>query len=425
MSADGGAVGAQARPDDREKAPLLSVEEARSRIVGALDVLGNESVALADALGRVLAADIRARFSHPPAAVSSMDGYALRSQDAASLPLRLRRIGASRAGESFDGIVAPGTCVRIFTGATMPRGADLIALQEDASESDGHVTIDAVPAKGKFIRPAGFDFPAGAVCTTRGEVLTARRVGLLAMAGHNAVPVIRKPKVAVLATGDELVPPGETPGKDQIVGSNSVALSAAIAGWGGAPVDLGIVADRREAIAAALDRARSADLLVTTGGASVGEHDLVHAGLAERGFALDFWRIAMRPGKPLMFGQAAGLPVLSLPGNPVSALVCALLFLRPAMAAMLGLANTQPVFERAMLTGPLPANDRREDYLRARLEIAADGRACVETFPTQDSSMLMTLTHADVLVRRRPFAPPAQAGDLVEVIRFDRLDSML
>ncbi len=416
---------AKPQPAGKGKSPLLSVEEARARIVSAFRVLDCEDIELQNAYGRVLGADIRAKVSHPPVAVSAMDGYALRSEDAASLPARLRRVGESRAGQSFDGPIERGTCVRIFTGGTVPAGADLIALQEDATESHGIVEITDVPATGKHIRRAGLDFQADAVCASKGETLTARHIGLLAMAGHSLVPVIRKPRVAILATGDELVPPGKIPGKDQIVGSNSIALSAVVTAWGGIAIDLGIAADRREAIAAALDRAKSADLLVTTGGASVGDHDLVHAALRERGFSLDFWRIAMRPGKPLMFGQAAGLPVLSMPGNPVSALVCALLFLRPAMAAMLGLAHKEPVFEQARLISPLPENDRREDYMRARTEPDADGILRVEAFPTQDSSMLMTLTNANALIRREPFAPEAKAGEQVDVIRLDRQDNSL
>lgn len=403
------------------KPALLSVEEARSRILAAMPLMGSESVPLPAAHGRVASDDVAARMSHPPVAVSAMDGYALRSDDVRELPVRLRQIGVSRAGVRFAGTLTPGACVRIFTGAMVPDGADLIALQEDATEAGGDVEIREVPRKGQHIRRAGLDFTAGQVCVGKGRVITARDIGLLAASGHVEVPVRRRPRIAILSTGDELVAPGDVPGPDQIVGSNGVALAAAVAGWGGVPIDLGIAPDRAEAIAAASDRARDADMLATTGGASVGEHDLVQTSFMQRGFVSSFWRIAMRPGKPLMFGRIGDLPVLSMPGNPVSAMVCALLFVRPALQAMLGAAPTAPVFETAVLGAAMPANDVREDYVRATLERGEAGRLVVRPFPTQDSSMQMTLAQAEALIRRAPFAPPAAQGESVDVIRFDCL----
>jgi molybdopterin molybdotransferase len=347
-----------------------------------------------------------------------MDGYACRSKDVTRLPARLRKIGISRAGERFQGDVAASTCVRIFTGGIVPEGADVIALQEDAVEIGGEVEIREVPAVGKHIRRAGLDFAAGEVCLTKGRALTARDIGLLAACGHARIPMRRRPIVAILSTGDELVAPGDAPGADQIVGSNGAGLAAAVTAWGATPVDLGIVPDSIETIAAAVEQAKDADMLVTTGGASVGDHDLVQAGLARRGFVADFWRIAMRPGKPLLFGRLGELPILGLPGNPVSALVCALIFLRPAVRKMLDIRPAVPNFETAILGAGMAKNDQREDYVRARLELNG-GRATAFPFPAQDSSMLMTLAKANALIRRRPFAPPALEGAEIEIIRLD------
>ncbi|MCC6946827.1 MAG: molybdopterin molybdotransferase MoeA [Bradyrhizobiaceae bacterium] len=398
---------------------LLPVEEARARILAAMLLLDCERIPVSAAHGRVTGEDVAARLSHPPSAVSAMDGYALRSADAEKLPVRLRKAGVSRAGARFAGQVEPGACVQIFTGAAVPDGADLIAVQEEASEEDGIVEIRKVPSPGRHIRAAGLDFKAGQVCVPAGRALSARDVGLIASCGHAQIPVRRRPRIAILSTGDELVEPGVEPGPDQIPASNSIALAAAVASWGGEPLDLGIARDETNAIAQAADLARGADLLVTTGGASVGEHDLVQAAMRTRGLVVDFWRIAMRPGKPLMFGRIGELPVLAMPGNPVSALVCAILFLRPAMNRMLGLADAGPHFEPARLGVPMKANDSREDYIRTRLERAADGSLVAHPFTTQDSSMLMTLSEAGGLLRRASFAPPAEAGENVDVIRFD------
>ena len=407
-----------ARPSD-----LLVVGAARARIVAAMSTIGTESVEVGHAIGRVLAADVSALVAHPPAAVSAMDGYACRSADVATMPARLRKVGVSKAGAGHDGGLAAGECVRIFTGARVPAGADVIALQEDAVEHDGVVEISEVPKPGQFIRPAGQDFALGQVCVGGARVLTARDVGMIASCGHAAVEVRRMPRIAILSTGDELLAPGLAPrGPDSIMASNGVALAGAVARWGGEPIDLGVAPDRLEAISAAVDTAAGADLLVTTGGASVGDHDLVHAALSARGFATDFHKIAMRPGKPLMFGRLGAMPVLGMPGNPVSALVCAVLFLRPALRAMLGLAQTEPIFARAVLASAMPENDRREDYVRARLTREAAGHLVAEPLPRQDSGMALTLARADGLIRRAPFAAPAKAGEGVEVIDFAQCD---
>ena len=407
----------------RPASSWLSVEEARARILAAVQVLGLETVAVERSHGRVTADDIRARTSHPPVPVSAMDGYAVRAEDVAHLPARLRTIGVSRAGARFSGAVTPGTCVRIFTGAMVPDGADVIALQEDATATGDEVEISAAPPKHQYIRPAGLDFAAGQICVRAGRTLTARDVGLLASSGHGQLDVRRQPRVAILSTGDELVAPGTIPGPDQIVGSNGVALAAAVASWGAVAIDIGIAADDVQAIAAAAERALDADILVTTGGASAGDHDLVHAGIVQTGFVPDFWKIAMTPGKPLMFGRIGSMPVIGMPGNPVSALVCSILFLRPVLRKMLGMASTDPAFESATLGAAMGANDRREAYARATLERAADGRLVARPYPTQDSSMQMALANAEALIRRRPLAPAAEPGEQVEIIRLDLVES--
>lgn len=411
----------QVTDGDKTSAPgskLLSVIEAQARILAVLRLMPVEVVPLPQAYGRVCAADIKARLDNPPTPVSAMDGYACRSADVKSLPSRLRKVGVSRAGEHFPGGLTAGCCVRIFTGATVPDGADIIALQEDATETGDAVEIREVPRIGQHIRRAGLNFVTGQVCVEVGRVLTARDIGLLASSGNARIAVRRKPRVTLLSTGDELVKPGVDPGSDQIVASNGVALAAAVEGWGGIPIDLGIAPDQTDAIAAAIDQARESDLLVTTGGASVGDHDLVQASLAQRGFSSSFWRIAMRPGKPLMFGRLDALPVLTMPGNPVSALVCALLFLRPALRAMFGMTPAVPPFDKAVLGAAMPENDKREDYVRGTLEHRG-GEMVVRPFPTQDSSMLLALARADVLIQRPSFAPPAKEGEDVHIIRLE------
>ena len=402
---------------------LLSVEEACSRIVEPIRPLSVLRIELGTALGRALAEDIVASRAHPPAAVAAMDGYAIRSADALSLPVKLRKVGASKAGARFEGKVSAGNCVRIFTGATFPDGADTIALQEDASELGDDVEIARVPEPGRHIRPVGTSYSAGQLCLAKGRVLTARDIGVIASCGYAHVSVRRKPRVAILATGDELVDPGGSPGPDQIFGSNNAAIAAAVAAWGGEPIDLGIAPDRIEAIAGAINGAIGADLFVTTGGASVGEHDLVRNALATRGFTPGFWKVAIRPGKPVIFGMIGDMPVLGLSGNPVSALVSALMFVRPAIGAMLGLPARQTIFEQAVLGAAMPDNQRREDYVRASLERDPDGKIIAFPFPVQDSAMLLTLANADGLIRRRPYAPPAPKGTLVDVIVFNHLGS--
>jgi len=395
---------------------MIPVEEARARIAGAFAPLPAETVALSEALGRTLAEDVAARVTQPPQDVSAMDGYAVRAADLADVPVRLSVVGRVPAGGAYDGALGPGQAVRIFTGATVPAGADAIVIQENTETAGDDVLIKESVPPGRFVRPAGLDFRAGEVGLPAGRLLSARDIGLAAAMNRPWLSVHRRPRIALLGTGDEVVLPGEAPGPNQIVGSNSFSLAAFVTACGGVPVNLGVVPDDADALATGVARAQGADLLVTTGGVSVGEHDLVRDVLGERGLKLDFWRIAMRPGKPLLFGEVGSLPVLGLPGNPVSTVVCAAVFLRPAMAVMLGRPEPETALDSAVLGGDLPANDRRQDYLRAELRIDAAGRRVAAPFSRQDSSMLAMLARADCLIVRPPFAAPAEAGTTVPIL---------
>ena len=347
-----------------------------------------------------------------------MDGYAVRAADAGH-GARLRVIGVAAAGRGFRGRVGPGEAVRIFTGAPVPEGADAVLIQEDADRSDEETIIvrDAVLA-GRNIRPAGLDFREGDSLLQRGRIMDMAAMAIAAAMNYAAVPVRRRPKVAIVATGDELVPLGGTPGADQIIASNSYGIAALAREAGAVPYDLGIAIDDSAAIGRAIDAAVAlpADILVTLGGASVGEMDLVRQTLEQKGMALDFWKIAMRPGRPLMFGRLGALHVLGMPGNPVSSLVCALLFLKPLIGALLGDPYAD-MSEAAVLGGDLPANDWRQDYLRASLAERRDAPPVATAFPLQDSSMLSTLAAADCLIIRPPLAPPARAGEPCRIVR--------
>jgi molybdopterin molybdotransferase len=402
---------------------LLPVEEAIRRIVAGVDPLDVETVALAEAPGRTLAMPLAARRTQPPFPASAMDGYALRAVDA-TVTAQLKVIGMSAAGRRFAGKIGPGETVRIFTGAPVPPGADAVLIQEHAELVDERTMRPKEPvAAGKNIRSAGLDFREGDVLLAAGTRVGMREVATAAAMDHPTIPVRRRPVVAIIATGDELVAPGTRPGPDQIIASNSFGIAAFVTANGGEPRDLGIVGDTPDALGAAVERARGlpADVLVTLGGASVGEHDLVKDVLAAKGMTLDFWKIAMRPGKPLMFGhlqKPAGGPlrVLGLPGNPVSSLVCAILFLKPLMAVLLGEPLTPPE-EPGMLGGPLPANDGRQDYLRATMARPDQGVPIATALPVQDSSMLSALARAGCLIVRPPNAPAARAGEPCRIIR--------
>ena len=399
---------------------MISVDEARARILANLHPTPAEVVALANAWNRVTAQPVTARLTQPPADVSAMDGYALRAGDG-TLGATLGLIGAAPAGHPFAGRVGPGQIVRLFTGSVVPDGADGILLQEDATRDGDRVTVNEAVTLGRHIRRAGQDFAAGDIVVQAGRKISARDVGLAAAANHPWITVHRRPRIAILATGDEIAMPGDPIPTGGIVSSNSHALAALVRAGGGDPIVLPIAADTREAVAAVADTVMGMDLLVTTGGASVGDHDLVISGLQTRGLVVDFWQIAMRPGKPLLFGQMGAIPVLGLPGNPVSAMVCAILFLLPALARLSGLPAAPPPTSRAVLGVAVKANDHRADHLRSSVDIRADGVAVATPFPVQDSAMLRRLARADALVLRPPNAPASPEGAEVNVIRLDTL----
>ncbi|MFC0410393.1 molybdopterin molybdotransferase MoeA [Roseomonas elaeocarpi] len=399
---------------------MIPVEEALMRVLGALSPVSAETVALPEAWGRVLARPVAARLSQPPADVSAMDGYAVRAADATE-GARLALIGAAPAGHPFEGEVGFGQAVRIFTGGFVPRGADGILLQEDAERSGDSVLVRETVRAGRWIRAAGLDFREGESLLQPGRALSARDVGLAAAANHPWLTVHRRPTVGILATGDEIVLPGEPLPRGSIVSSNAHALAALVRAGGGQPVVLPVARDSAEALADTVGAAARCDILVTSGGASVGEHDLVRSALAPHGFAQDFWRIAMRPGKPLIWGRLGEVPLLGLPGNPVSALVCGILFLLPALRRLSGLERCETPLTRAATATALPANDGRQDYLRARVEQVEGELPRVEVFARQDSSMLQLLAAASALVIRAPHAEALPAGAEVRMIELGNL----
>ncbi len=398
---------------------MLSVEEARSRILEALSPTPAETVALPAAWGRVLARPVLSRVTQPPADVSAMDGYAVRAADAVE-GARLAVTGVAPAGHPFEGQVGPGGAVRIFTGGFVPPGADAILLQEDAeTPAPGQVLVKEGVRQGRWIRRRGLDFAEGEELLPAGRRLTARDVGLAAAANHPWATVHRQPRIGILATGDEIALPGDPIPPGGIVSSNAHALAALVRAGGGDPLVLPIAPDDRDAIAEAARAARACDMLVTTGGASVGDHDLVQSALGPEGFALDFWQIAMRPGKPLIWGRLGHTPVLGLPGNPVSAMACGVIFLLPALQRLSGDRGPPAPRRIAARAGaPLAANDKRADHLRATLAVSPeDGTTVIATpFPVQDSSMLKTLARAEGLILRAPHAPALPEGAPVEVI---------
>ncbi|HEX5279354.1 MAG TPA: gephyrin-like molybdotransferase Glp [Micropepsaceae bacterium] len=395
---------------------MIAVDEAISRIVRSFTALSAEDVALTDACGRALAADVTAGFDQPPSDVSAMDGYAVRAADAAP-DSRLKVIGESPAGKPFGGDVGEMEAVRIFTGGVMPSGADAVVIQEDVRRTDDLITISEAPKPGENIRARGLDFCNGEILIPSGKRLTARDIAVIAAADVPVVRVTRKPRVVLFATGDELSRPGEPRKDGGIVASSTYAIQAMIRNWGGEAIDGGILPDRIEAFESLPRLTKDANLIVTQGGASVGDHDLVQAALGRHGFVLDFWKIAMRPGKPLIFGRMGDTPLIGLPGNPVSAMVCAQLFIRPAIAKMLGCAYQAPVVS-AFLTSPLPANGKRQDYVRARLDTGS-GQVVVTPFRLQDSSTQKIFAEAHALIIRAPDSLAAAAGDRVDALLLD------
>jgi molybdopterin molybdotransferase len=388
---------------------LLPVAEAQARLLALATLLPVETVPLIQAAGRWATADILARRTQPAADLSMMDGYAIRFAD---LPGPWQVIGESRAGAGFEGTIERGQAARIFTGAPVPEGADAILVQEEATR-DGDALLlagEGPPVKGSSIRTRGGDFAEGARLVAAGNRLTPGRIAAAAMGGHGALAVRRRPRVTLISTGDELVPPGEAAHGVTLPASNGAMLQALIGGSADIR-DAGIVPDRLEALVAAFRHA-DADIIVTTGGASVGDHDLVRPALAEAGAELDFWRIAMRPGKPLLAGKLGDAIVLGLPGNPVSAFVTAQLFLLPLIAHLGGASAPIPPTEPAILDAALPAVGNRDDYVRATL---IGGR--VTPLANQDSAALATLAFADALIVRPAGAAAAAVGETVDIFR--------
>lgn len=400
---------------------MLSVDEALSRILAGVQPLELETVSLQEGLGRVLAQPLKALRTQPPFHSSAMDGYAVRAEDVRPHGY-LDVIGSSRAGAGFSGSLKAGEAVRIFTGAPVPEGADAVLIQEDTTQTGNGIVANTAVQIGQNIRMAGIDFRSGDEHILAGRPLSPRDLGLAAGLGHTLLQVHRRPRVALLSTGDELVSPGSVPGPDQIIATNSIAVAGLVQANGGECVDLGIVPDNRTPLLQAIAQVSelNSDILVTFGGVSVGDHDLVHEVLGDAGCRYGFWKIAMKPGKPMLYGTLEQTRVLGLPGNPVSAHVCALLYLRPLLRALQNRADVPPSFHTVGLGSALPANGPREHYIRALLRTGLDGETSAYPFENQDSSLMSTMAQADALIRRLPYAPEAMVGEKCLIMPLDQ-----
>ncbi len=399
---------------------MISVAEALQNILKPLSPVGAETISFEDGVGRVLAADILSRRNQPPNDVSAMDGYAVKYQDLKDLPVTLPIVGESPAGGSYDKELQSGETVRIFTGATLPEGADSVNMQENANRNGDVVEFFDKSPEGAHIRRKGMDFEIGQKVLFTGHRLTDRDIGLIASVDVPWIHVSKKPRIAFLATGDELVRPGETVGPNQIISSNSYAIAAAIRQWGGEPIDLGVAKDTPDDLVSKAAAGADADMFLTLGGASVGDHDLIQSVLGQHGLEVSFWKIAMKPGKPLIHGTFKGIPMMGLPGNPTSALVCAFLYLRPAVAKMLGCHGKELEHRtcKLALSTPLKKNGPRANYARGVIHIDSGGTETVKPLTAQDSSMLTTYARADGLIVQPPDDPGADAGQLVDFMRF-------
>ena len=406
----------------KKPAALLSVADATTAILAMLPRTATVEMPLADCLGLRLAEDLTAVLTLPPQSVSAMDGYAVRQDDVATLPAKLRRIAESAAGHPWQGRIGPGEAVRVFTGAAIPEGADTIVIQEDvdavAEENGTVITVRDAEVAGRYIRPAGLDISAGEIILSAGTLMSARSIALAIASGLTHATVHQRPRIGILSTGDELVLPGQNPGNGQIISSNAAFLSAFVQTVGAVAVDLGIARDRPGAMLRAVRAVPNLDLVVTTGGASVGNHDHIvgdlNQGAKGQAGGLNFWKIAMRPGKPLISGRVDDIPLIGLPGNPVSTAVCALIFLGPAIARLCNGVAEQPQF-LVRLAADLAENDQRQDYIRATLS-GVDADQLVTPATRQDSSMMAVLAKANALIVRPPFDPVKKAGDLVSVL---------
>ena len=395
---------------------MLSVAEAQTRVVQAIRRLGNEAVSIEKAAGRVLSHPLAARVTNPPCDVSAMDGYAVCGVDAQ----QFRVVGTSAAGSGFGGKVSPGEAVRIFTGAPIPAGADTIIIQENVSRVGDVASLlsGTENLMGKHIRHAGLDFKAGDVLIDEGVRMHSRHLSLAAAMNYSEVTCTRAPRIGILATGDELVRPGHQLGPHQIVSSSPYGLMADIISWGGKPTHLGIALDTISSIREKLASPEALDLIVTIGGASVGDYDLVQSALAPD-LQLNFWKIAMRPGKPMIFGNYRGVALLGLPGNPVSAFVCSQLFLKPMIYQFIGLGDPAHKLRRARLDGALKTNDSRQEYSRCSLSEVPDLGLVARPLAVQDSSMMRFLADSQGLIVRPPFDAARDGRDNVEVLLFD------
>ncbi|KQT60324.1 MULTISPECIES: gephyrin-like molybdotransferase Glp [unclassified Aureimonas] len=401
---------------------LLSVEDAFERLTHGVEPVGRtQSVELRSAHGRVLAADLLATRTQPDFDASAMDGYALRAEDVRAPFQPLRLIGESAAGRAFEGRIGAGEAVRIFTGAPVPPGADAILIQENAERPAPGLVLPTEPVlAGRHIRRAGADFSRGDTLVLKGKRLTSGAIALAASGGHPRLDVIARPRVAILATGDELVLPGSPVGPSQIVASNTFGVAAMVEDAGAEVLDYGIARDDEAEIAGRIDRAIAdgADILVTIGGASVGDHDLVGKVFAAKNVELDFWKVAMRPGKPLMAGRLGPMRLIGLPGNPASSMVAATLFLKPLVAALAGRPE-RTIYRDGILGADMPENDLRADFIRSTIDEASAVRPIVNPAGRQDSSLLSVYARADVLLLRPPHAPAAKAGDACRFVRLD------
>ena len=402
---------------------LLPVQDALNQILASVGAgTGIETIAIYNAFGRTLATDLHAQRTQPPADMSAMDGYAVHIADLETLPATLKLLGQSAAGNGFKGEIYPKTCVRIFTGAPVPQGADTVIIQENTIVNGADITVLTAPEKGKNIRKAGIDFNHGDVLLQSGTRLGATQLALAASMNHATLTVRKRPRIGILATGDELVEAGTELRPNQIISSNNFSIAALALDAGAEIFDLGIAPDNLQKLIETIQKAQqlNLDVIVTLGGASVGDHDLVQEALKIPGCTPDFWRIAMRPGKPMMFGSLGKMRVLGLPGNPVASHLCGLIFLQPLLRALVGDPNAgQDKSQPARLGCDIAANDKRQDYIRCSAVFSSTALPVITPFVIQDSSMLSTLAKADALLIREPFADVGKAGDLCRIIKLN------